>query len=203
MEKYKIRLMVLHHINNNTYGDNGPVTVNAKIKAKKGRIDEFEEWLDGIIHESLKFEGHMGVNIIRPPDPSNPQYIIMVRFNSYQNLAKWENSEIQRKWIEKGKDLLEDEPKVAKQTGLEFWFTPLFGNTALEPPRYKMAIVTGAVIFVIINTFFPLIQNATAGLPTLLQALILVVIMTLLMTYGIMPAVTWLLRPWLSKKKFF
>jgi antibiotic biosynthesis monooxygenase (ABM) superfamily enzyme len=66
-----------------------------------------------------------------------------------------------------------------------------------------MAIVTGAVIFVIINTFFPLIQNATAGLPTLLQALILVVIMTLLMTYGIMPAVTWLLRPWLSKKKFF
>jgi antibiotic biosynthesis monooxygenase (ABM) superfamily enzyme len=195
--------MVLHHINSDTYGDNGPVTVNAKIKAKKGRIDEFEEWLDGIIHESLKFEGHMGVNIIRPPDPSNPQYIIIVRFNSYQNLAKWENSEIQRKWIEKGKDLIEDEPKVAKQTGLEFWFTPLFGNTALEPPRYKMAIVTGAVIFVIINTFFPLIQNTTAGLPTLLQALILVVIMTLLMTYGIMPAVTWLLRPWLSKKKFF
>jgi uncharacterized protein len=159
--------------------------------------------LDGIIHESIKFEGHMGVNIIRPPDPSNPEYIIIVRFNSYQNLAKWENSEIQRKWIEKGKDLIEDEPKVAKQTGLEFWFTPLFGNTALEPPRYKMAIVTGAVIFVIINTFFPLIQNATAGLPVLLQALILVVIMTLLMTYGIMPAVTWLLRPWLSKKKFF
>ena len=202
METYK-RLMVLHHINSDTYGDNGPVTVNAKIKAKKGRIDEFEEWLDGIIHESMKFEGHMGVNIIRPPDPSNTEYIIILRFNSYQNLAKWENSEIQRKWIEKGKDLMEDEPKLAKQTGLEFWFTPLFGNTALEPPRYKMAIVTGAVIFVIINTFFPLIQNATAGLPPLLQALILVVILTLLMTYGIMPALTWLLRPWLSKKKFF
>jgi uncharacterized protein len=202
METYK-RLMVLHHINSDTYGDNGPVTVNAKIKAKKGRIDEFEEWLDGIIHESMKFEGHMGVNIIRPPDPSNPEYIIILRFNSYQNLAKWENSELQRKWIEKGKDLMEDEPKLAKQTGLEFWFTPLFGNRALEPPRYKMAIVTGAVIFVIINTFFPLIQNATAGLPALLQALILVVILTLLMTYGIMPALTWLLRPWLSKKKFF
>ena len=194
-----------HHINDDVEKANSssPVTVNVKIKAKKGRIDEFEEWLDGIIHESMKFEGHMGVNIIRPPDPSNPEYIMILRFNSYQNLAKWENSELQRKWIEKGKDLMEDEPKLAKQTGLEFWFTPLFGNTALEPPRYKMAIVTGAVIFVIINTFFPLIQNATAGLPPLLQALILVVILTLLMTYGIMPALTWLLRPWLSKKKFF
>jgi antibiotic biosynthesis monooxygenase (ABM) superfamily enzyme len=197
--------MILHHINSDKYGDNGPVTVNVKIKAKKGRIDEFEEWLDGIIHESMKFEGHMGVNINRPLDPSNHEYIIIVRFNSYQNLAKWENSEMQRKWIEKGKDVIEDEPTVAKQPGLEFWFTPLFGNTAtaLEPSRYKMAIVTGAVIFVIINTFFPLIQNSTAGLPDLLQALILVVILTLLMTYVIMPTITWLLRPWLSKKKLF
>ena len=189
----------------NGKSENGPVTVSARIKAKKGRIDEFEEWVDGIIHESLKFEGHMGVNIIRPPDPANPEYIVIIRFDNYQNLAKWENSGIQRKWIEKGKDVIKDEPKVAKQTGLEFWFTPIFGNTApaLEPPRYKMAIVTGAVIFVIINTFFPLIQNSTAGLPDLLQALILVVILTLLMTYVIMPTITWLLRPWLSKKKLF
>ena len=185
--------------------ENGPVTVNVKIRAKKGRIEEFEEWLDRIIHESLKFEGHMGVTIIRPPDSANPEYIVIVRFNNYQNLAKWENSEILRKWIEKSKDVIEDEPRVAKQTGLEFWFTPIFGNTAtvLEPPRYKMAIVTGAVIFVILNTLLPLIQSGTAGLPDLLEALILVVIMILLMTYVIMPTITWLLRPWLSKKKLF
>jgi antibiotic biosynthesis monooxygenase (ABM) superfamily enzyme len=188
----------------NGKSENGPVTASARIKAKKGRIDEFEEWVDGIIHESLKFEGHTGVSIIRPPDPANPEYIVIIRFDNYQNLAKWENSGIQRKWIEKGKDVIEDEPKVAKQTGLEFWFTPIFGNTApaLEPPRYKMAIVTGAVIFVILNTLLPLIQSLTAGLPDLLEALILVVIMILLMTV-IMPTITWLLRPWLSKKKLF
>ena len=133
----------------------------------------------------------MGVSIIRPPDPANPEYIVIIRFDNYQNLAKWENSGIQRKWIEKGKDVIEDEPKVAKQTGLEFWFTPIFGNTApaLEPPRdlYKG----------------PLIQSVTAGLPDLLEALILVVIMILLMTYVIMPTITWLLRPWLSNRKLF
>ena len=189
----------------NGKSENGPVTVNAKIKAKKDRIDEFEEWVDGIIHESLKFEGHMGASIIRPPDPENPEYIVIIHFDNYQNLAKWENSGIQRKWIEKGKDVIEDEPKVAKQTGLEFWFTPIFGNTApaLEPLRYKMAIVTGAVIFVILNTLLPLIQSVTAGLPDLLEALILVVIMILLMTYVIMPTITWLLRPWLSNRKLF
>ena len=65
--------MILNHISD-TNSENGPVTVNARIKAKKGRIDEFEEWLDGISHECLKFEGHMGVSIIRPPDPANPEY---------------------------------------------------------------------------------------------------------------------------------
>ena len=186
--------------------ENGPMIASEIIKAKKGRIDGIEEWVDGIIHESLKFEGHMGVSIIRPPIPANPEYIVIIRFDNYQNLAKWENSGIQRKWIEKGKDVIEDEPKVAKQTGLEFWFTPIFGNTApaLEAATwYKMAIVTGAVIFVILNTLLPLIQSVTAGLPDLLEALILVVIMILLMTYVIMPTITWLLRPWLSKKKLF
>ena len=163
----------------NGKSENGPVTASARIKAKKAESMNLRSGWDGIIDESLKFEGHMGVSRTRPPDPANPEYIVIIRFDNYQNLAKWENSGIQRKWIEKGKDVIEDEPKVAKQTGLEFWFTPIFGNTApaLELPRYKMAIVTGAVIFVILNTLLPLIQSVTAGLPDLLEALILVVIM--------------------------
>ena len=190
----------------NGKSENGPVTASARIKAKKGRIDEFEEWVDGIIHESLKFEGHMGVSIIRPPDPANPEYIVIIRFDNYQNLAKWENSGIQRKWIEKGKDVIEDEPKVAKQTGLEFWFTPFSRNAqapAIQPPRYKMAIVTGVVIFALFITLLPLIQNATARLPFLVGIVITIAVMVVLMTYVIMPAVTWLLRPWLSKKRLF
>jgi antibiotic biosynthesis monooxygenase (ABM) superfamily enzyme len=162
--------------------------------------------MDNIIHESMRFEGHMGVNIIRPSDASNPEYIVIVRFNTYQNLAKWENSETQRIWFEKGKDLWEVEPRIAKQTGLEFWFTPFYRNAqapAMQPPRYKMAIVTGVVIFALFITLLPLIQNATARLPFLVGVVITIVVMVVLMTYVIMPAVTWLLRPWLSKKRLF
>lgn len=199
--------MVLHHTNGDIDENNGPVTVIVSRKAKKGKIDEFEEWMDGIVHESMKFEGHMGVNIIRPSDLSNPEYIIIFRFTSYENLAKWEKSEIRRKWIEKSKDVTEGEPTVQKQSGLEFWFTPNSDNAPAavldQPPRYKMAMVITGVIFVLILTLLPQIQNATAGLPVLLSTLLGVVTMVLLMTYVIMPSVTRLLRPWLSKKKLF
>lgn len=200
--------MILHHTNGHTDDeDNGPVTVIVTRKARKGKIDEFEEWMDGIIHEAMKFEGHMGVNIIRPSNMSNPEYIIIFRFNTLENLAKWEKSEIRRQWIEKSKDVTEGEPTVEKQSGLEFWFTPNSGNVSAaalqQPPRYKMAMIVTGVIFVLVSTLLPQIRNATASLPVLLSTLVGVVIMVLLMTYVIMPSITRLLRPWLSKKRLF
>ena len=48
--------------------------------------------MDGIIHESLKFEGHMGVSRTRTTRTSNLKYIVIIRFDNYQNLAKWEKT---------------------------------------------------------------------------------------------------------------
>lgn len=186
-------------------GEEGPVTVIVTRRAKQDKIEQFEKWMDGIIHEAMKFEGHMGVNIIRPSNPSNPEYTIVFRFNTIENLSKWERSEIRKKWIDESKYVAEGDAKVEKQTGLEFWFTPLRTNEPVMamPPRYKMAIVTGGVVFVLISTLLPQIRQLTVTLPTVLSTLVGVAIMVLLMTYIIMPIVTKLLRPWLSKKKVY
>ena len=190
--------------------DEGPVTFAIARRAKSGKTEEFERWLDDIIHEAMKFKGHMGVNIIRPSNMSNPEYVIILRFDNFENLEKWEKSEIRKKWIEKGKDLIEGKAKMEKQTGLEFWFTPASAraSTAAEqqqqqPPRYKMAIVLTGIIFVLVSTLLPRVEQATVGLPVLLSTFVGVAIMVLLMTYVIMPSVTRLLRPWLVKKRLF
>lgn len=189
--------------------DEGPVTFAIARRAKSGKTEEFERWLDDVIHEAMKFKGHMGVNIIRPSNMSNPEYVIILRFDNFENLEKWEKSEIRKKWIEKGKDLIEGKAKMEKQTGLEFWFTPASAraSTAVEqqqpPPRYKMAIVVIGIIFVLVSTLLPQVQQATLGLPVLLSTFVGVTIMVLLMTYVIMPSVTRLLRPWLVKKRLF
>jgi uncharacterized protein len=189
----------------------GPVTVIVTRRAKKGKIKEFEEWMDGIIHEVMKFEGHMGSNIIRPTDElTNPEYVIIFRFSTYEKLAKWERSEIRKEWLEKSRKVTEGEAVMEKQTGLEFWFTPRSGRPdkahelpLVTPPRYKMAIVVTAIIFVLVSIMLPQVQQATRSLPGVLSTLIGVVIMVLLMTYVIMPAVTRVLKPWLSRQRLF
>ncbi|HZB73563.1 MAG TPA: hypothetical protein VE378_02355 [Nitrososphaeraceae archaeon] len=195
--------------------EDGPITVIVTRTAKKGRIKEFEDWMDGIVHESLKFEVHLGVNIIRPLEESKPEYVIIFRFNTLDNLLKWEKSQARKEWLEKSKDVVEGEDKVQKITGLEFWFTPPTahqthgeannnrdrGQPVNLPPRYKMAIVTAGIVFVLLNTLIPQIEQLTAPLPLVLSSLLGVIIMVFLMTYLIMPSVTRLLKPWLYNKK--
>jgi uncharacterized protein len=196
--------------------ENGPITVIVTRTAKKGRIKEFEDWMEGIVHESLKFEGHLGVNVIRPVEQSRPEYVIIFRFNTLDNLLKWERSRARKEWLEKSKNVVEGEDKVQKLTGLEFWFTPRLAHQVESeadnnevsdqpvnlPPRYKMAIVTAGIVFVLLNTLIPQIEQLTTPLPLLLSSLLGVLIMVLLMTYLIMPSVTRLLKPWLYRKKF-
>jgi antibiotic biosynthesis monooxygenase (ABM) superfamily enzyme len=188
----------------------GPVTLVVTRRAEAGKTEEFERWLDDIIHEAMKFEGHLGVNIIRSPNISSPEYFIILRFDKFENLAIWENSDIRKKRIERGKDVFEGKAKVEKQTGLELWFTPGLDNNLSavlegqkQPPRYKMAIVVTGIIFIISSILIPQVEQATVGLPILLSTFVGVAIIVLLMTYVVMLSVTKLLRPWLLKKQLF
>ena len=87
--------------------------------------------MDGrhIINEAMRFEGHMDVNIIRRQQQTlrpcyGTSYVIIFRFNTYENLQKWERSQERKKWLEKSKEVIEGEPKVEMQSNLELWFTP-------------------------------------------------------------------------------
>ena len=184
-----------------------PVTVIVKRIAKKDKIKEFEEWLSGISKEVSKQNGSMGIDIIRPTDnESKPEYVIIFRFDNYDNLMKWENSSVRNEWLQKGRELVQSDPDVQKLTGLEFWFTPYSKRNSdsmlvNSPRRYKMVIVTIPVIAALLLTLVPQIHFITESLsiPYSIRFVIAIAIMVLLMTYFIMPLLTRVLRPWLFR----
>jgi uncharacterized protein len=196
---------------NNSTQHSKPVTVIVKRIAKKDKIKEFEEWLSGISKEVSRQEGSMGIDIIKPtPNISNkskPEYVIIFRFNTYENLDKWEKSPIRHEWLQKGRKLAESDYDVQKMTGLEFWFTPYFNDESSPmiplnpPPRYKMVIVTIPVISIMLMTLVPQIHFLTEmlSIPFPVRLVIALTITVLLMTYVIMPLLTKLLKPWLFK----
>ena len=197
---------------NNSNEDSKPVTVIVRRIAKKDKIKEFEEWLSGISKEVSRQEGSMGIDIIKPTSSnasskSKSEYVIIFRFNNYDNLAKWEKSPIRNEWLQKGRKLVENDPDVEKMTGLEFWFTPNFKDEyspmipLQPPPRYKMVIVTIPVISILLLTLVPQIHFLTEmlSIPFPIRLVIALTITVLLMTYVIMPLLTKLLKSWLFK----
>jgi antibiotic biosynthesis monooxygenase (ABM) superfamily enzyme len=198
--------------NNNGNKQSKPVTVIVKRIAKKDKIKEFEEWLSGVSREISRQEGMMGIDIIRPTsnitnNKSKPEYVVIFRFNSFENLEKWEKSPIRNEWLQKGIKIAEADPNVQKMTGLEFWFTPYFKDVSSPliplqpPPRYKMVIVTVPVISILLLTLVPQIHFLTEmlSIPFPVRLVIALTITVLLMTYVIMPLLTKLLKSWLFK----
>jgi uncharacterized protein len=198
--------------NNNSNNQLKPVTIIVKRIAKKDKIKEFEEWLSGISKEVSRQEGSMGIDIIRPtPNTTNSksksEYVVIFRFNSYENLEKWEKSPIRNEWLQKVRKLAEPDYDVQKMTGLEFWFTPYFKDESSPliplqpPPRYKMVIVTVPVISILLLTLGLQIQFLTEmlSIPFPVRLVIALTIIVLLMTYVIMPLLTKLLKSWLFK----
>ncbi len=127
------------------------VTVLISRKVKLGREQEFEIWALGISQEAHKFDGYLGMKILHPSDHIHSDYVVIIRFDHYENLEKWEDSSVRAKWIEKAFDFTEGDVQIQKITGLEYWFR--LPETPLEtpPPRYKMATVTFLALFPTIN----------------------------------------------------
>ncbi|MGF1492660.1 MAG: antibiotic biosynthesis monooxygenase [Microcoleaceae cyanobacterium] len=174
-----------------------PVTVTVRRRVKPGCEQEFEEFLFGIINASLTFEGHLGTNVFPPTEPSNPEYLIIFKFDRQSNLRRWEESECRRQWMARGEVLTEGSPVFEVITGLETWFTLSTQKPILPPPRYKMVAVTWFAIFPLVNLLNRILGPFLQDLHPILQSFIMTATLVPLMTYVVMPRMTRLFAKWL------
>src|SRR4028119_2168224 len=87
--------------------ENHQVTAIISHLVRLGREQGYEEWFYGIATAVGKFKGHLGVNMIRPRDQAHPENVAIVRFDHYENLKKWLESDTRREWIERLQPLIE------------------------------------------------------------------------------------------------
>ena len=174
-----------------------PVTQIVRRTVKPGRETEYEQWVKDTTEDLKTFPGYLDITMIKPSGPKK-EYVLIIRFDNYENIDKWEKSEIRNKWMDRAKDLTE-QVSSTKVTGLEYWFPlPEIPKSAV-PPRYKMAMVTALAIYplsILINNVYNFLS-----LPSnpYLRTLIITVNLVALMTYFIMPKMTSIFRSWLFK----
>lgn len=164
---------------------------------KPGREEGYEEWLRGIVPVAKTFEGHLGVNILRPQKGTHSEHVIVLHFDHHRHLQAWLESDTRRDWIERVKPLIEKPEDVQVLTGLETWFM-LPGRPQKAPPkRYKVAVVTWLGVYTLSLIVGHFIAPLIAPLPLLVRQAITTGLIVSSLAYLLMPQLTRLFYRWL------
>lgn len=172
-----------------------PITVLVSRVVLPVNREAFERAMRDLTELSTEFFGHLGVSVFRP-GVGEAVYRIVFKFDSKSHFDLWQASSDVAGLIARVDALTEGEPRVDTLTGLEAWFT-LPGVPSRPPPRPKMAAVTWAALFPLVSLLLTVLQPVIARVPFLVGTLIVTGLVTLLMTYVIMPRLTRMLAPWL------
>jgi uncharacterized protein len=175
---------------------NETVTVVVTRKVKPGRESEYEDWLRRLLEESKSLKGYVGATIQKPA-PGSTEYTSIFRFDTVDNLRKFEESELRSRYLREVVDYVEADAIWKKITGLEFWFSPPKGTVIPQPSRFRMSLVTIAVVFGLVLSIGQVVGMVAAEVPSYLRLFVTISIEIFLMTYVLMPHITRLLAKWI------
>lgn len=179
------------------------ITLVISEVVEPNHIQAYEAWSKGFNQAAKQFEGFLGVNVIRPRDHAYPEYVIIVKFDSYAHFRNWCTSPTFQKWTEKGRDLVVDRSQQ-QLGGLELWFTlpPNASNKLSQPAYYKKVVLGVLAVYPLILLSNALLGTFLKPLPSLIGLLISVTFVSALLTYPVMPWLTQLLGFWLYPSSF-
>ncbi|MGW6686606.1 antibiotic biosynthesis monooxygenase [Streptomyces sp. NPDC054961] len=177
--------------------DNGEVSLLIARQVDAGHEEDFEAWAHGILETASAFPDHLGYGLFRPSVPGGPWFLVH-RFRNQAAFQRWQDSAERAAWF--SNCLGHHHTEIARRElhGMETWFAKP-GTARPAPPRWKMAISSGLAIFPISLAGNALLGPYLVNLHFVLRTAAFAVVFSTLMTYVAMPAVSKLLRPWLTR----
>lgn len=174
----------------------GPVTVVVARRARKGREHELEAWLRECIAVTARFPGYDGASVLRPRGATQPEHVLIFRFESYEHLRGWQTSRERDEMLAKAEPLTEH-VEVRTAQGLEPFFDLPSERAAPPPPRWKMAVVTWITLYPLIVGVGIATSPLLGTLPFAVATLVTSAATVVLMTWLAMPRMTRLFARWL------
>lgn len=177
------------------------ISVTAVIthRVRPGREAGYDEWLKGIAADARNCNGYLGAHILRPELGVSSDHVIVVQFETCQQLESWMQSQTRRGWIERVQPFIREPESVKVLTGLEPWFQLPGQPRQASPKRYKQALLVWIGVAGLSLLVGPLVASLLASWPEFLRILINTGITVAVLTYWVMPFLTRRFKGWLFK----
>ena len=172
-----------------------PVTVTVARVVRPHQREAFERWAHDVLQTAAGFPGNLGASLLLP-GPESSEYHLVYRFVDDDSLAAWERSSERRSALAHVENMVDD-ARYARVEGLESFFT----RPAQPGPRWRLTLLTIAVVFAITSLFQMLVTPHLTGWPVEARLLLSATVVVLLLGHVAMPALTHLLRGWLRPSR--
>ena len=172
-----------------------PVTVTVARVVRPDRREAFERWAENVLGLASRFPGNLGTSLLRP-GPGSSEYHLVYRFEDDESLAAWERSSERRSALAHVEEMVDD-ARYARVDGLESFFT----RPARPGPRWRLTVLTIAVVFAITSLFQLLVTPHLQGWPVEARLLLSAVVVVLLLGHVAMPLLTRWLARWLRPSR--
>ncbi|GAA5442484.1 hypothetical protein Misp06_00658 [Microbulbifer sp. NBRC 101763] len=176
-----------------------PATIVVFERVKPDRIRGYKKWLGKIGEAAESHPGFLGRELLKPIKGLQDDWVIIIRFDSEENLNLWLSSPIHKVLMEEAESFLERVQYKKIGRGFEDWLAHARGikNSAL-PPQWKMAMLIILALYPIIMLIsiwiLPLMENWKSAMSLFVSSLISVSVLT----WVAMPIVTRVFSFWLS-----
>lgn len=180
-----------------TNDTNGVVTTVVTRRVKADRHDDYERSLRQLLADVEHLDGYLGADIHPPATSGDPIYTSVFRFASLEQRNDFQAGEINRRFLETIDPLVDSDPVWATHTGLEMWFAPPPGTVVPQPVRWRMALLLGTVVYVLVLVLGRIAAALIGDWPTPLRLAVVIAIEIILMTYLILPRLTHGLARWI------
>jgi uncharacterized protein len=177
-----------------------PVLMLVSRRAKPQHEAEFEWLMAEFITRAEAYPGCLGAQLVHPGDDASVDdtlYHALLAFDQPSSLAAWQNSVERAAGLAAIAPYIEGPEMVRGISGLAHWFQPQSSAKPTQPPRWKVAVVTWLGIFPTVYVLFLLLGNLLAPWTLLARISLLTVLVVTIMTWGVAPQLTRLLKPWL------
>lgn len=145
--------------------------------------------------------GFLSVDTVRHSRPHQVEYTVLSRWSDEAAVAQWRENPTIRGKLAEIETITGGPAQHVQAIGLGMWVDHAEGAAAPHlPPAWKRTAMSAAAVYPMLMLLMALSTPIIGGLPQFLQVLIIVIVLSALLTWPIMPWLSKVLRPWLMAK---
>jgi antibiotic biosynthesis monooxygenase (ABM) superfamily enzyme len=176
-----------------------PVATQITRVVPAEKVAQFETLLRDVIAAARGFDGHLGVDVLRPD--GGGEYRITFRYRGRADHEAWMESAVRQRLVARIDALLGDAGggEVRTVDGWEGWFVQPGYAPPAPPRRWKMAAITFAALYPLVLILVRALRPLTEDWPLEVGLLVTLGVSVTVMNWIVMPALTRQLGPWLRR----